>query len=430
MCVSSRGGRTNATIWLVVTTTTTLLLFTAAKMDNCHGDLSVVNRPNPGAKCNRPTLLITLKKLHGNPYHALHDTIWAVTHYLISCVRSPKHTHIFVNTTMTMHLSLCENEPTQYNRSIHPFWGVCMVRYAAIVAGISPSHFHIAPQRPSICYTSETKFGRNFRDFAYRVIPVGKPTPRPRPHLSSKFCERALRYLAAAPHRLFSRRELRLPRSSSVRILLYDRADVRRRRWANSGEIAHTIALDPRVKLRHIAAMPRAVIGQARLFQWPDILITPHGAGLANSLFLAPGAEIIEVWKCCRDDVRPDPWMARKWTGWHAHRMGLKLRYLQCHETRTALSIKELEKDEHVNASDRLCSLRQFYVEEEDALTAVREAIPRQMKRIAKLQRQHWLFWLPNFIFLISAVILGGRVLMWRMNQQARNQAGTSPRVP
>jgi capsular polysaccharide biosynthesis protein len=41
---------------------------------------------------------------------------------------------------------------------------------------------------------------------------------------------------------------------------------------------------------------PRSFKAQLELFASHGVIVAPHGAGLANSLYLAPGSSIIEVY--------------------------------------------------------------------------------------------------------------------------------------
>src|SRR5262245_9398962 len=85
--------------------------------------------------------------------------------------------------------------------------------------------------------------------------------------------------------------ELPAPAQSRKRIYI-SRADAGHRRVTNEPEvIAFLQSLD--FEIFTLANMP--FLDQARLFFEADLVVAPHGAGLANLVFCRPGARIVEI---------------------------------------------------------------------------------------------------------------------------------------
>ena len=172
--------------------------------------------------------------------------------------------------------------------------------------------------------------------------------------------------------------------SKLLNVLVYDRKNARRRRWNNVDQTLDKLLLDKRLNVTYLTALPKSFGGQVSVFRTSDIVITPHGAALANSIFMKKGSEVIEINKCCRDEVRLAPEALRAWTGWHAPLLSIGLQYLQCHQENSHLSIAELNSTEHRNAEDRWCNLKRFDVNPTDVMQAVRKAISRIKRKEVK----------------------------------------------
>lgn len=115
-----------------------------------------------------------------------------------------------------------------------------------------------------------------------------------------------------------------------IRVLLYNRLDTNRRKWVNSEQVYQKLRRVGNVEIRYIHATPPSFIEQLRLFSWADILIAPHGAATANSIFMSSGTDIVEIWGVCSNDISDTRYLPRSWTGWHAHLLNLNLQYAQC----------------------------------------------------------------------------------------------------
>lgn len=116
-----------------------------------------------------------------------------------------------------------------------------------------------------------------------------------------------------------------------VRVLLYDRNDTQRRQWANAGDVYERLRKDERIEVRFVRSTPPGLGEQVRLYAWADVLVAPHGAAMVNSLFLRPGAEIVEMWQRCDNNIARDRWVPHDWTGWHASLLDVNVQYVQCH---------------------------------------------------------------------------------------------------
>lgn len=70
---------------------------------------------------------------------------------------------------------------------------------------------------------------------------------------------------------------------------------------------------------------------QVKLYAWAEVVVAAHGAALANSLFMRPGAEVVEIVQDCRKSRRSRRLrMLQPWTGWHAPFLDLTVSYVAC----------------------------------------------------------------------------------------------------
>jgi len=135
---------------------------------------------------------------------------------------------------------------------------------------------------------------------------------------------------------IFQRLRLPLRRTEQghrpVHVLLYDRNDTNRRQWVNAEEVYKKLRNDPRIVLKYTRAMPKSFYAQVELYSWADILISPHGAATTNAVFMPKGADIVEIWMYCQENVAANRYKAKDWTGWQAPLLHHNVQYAQCHE--------------------------------------------------------------------------------------------------
>lgn len=101
----------------------------------------------------------------------------------------------------------------------------------------------------------------------------------------------------------------RAPGHFARKLLVYDRGDASRRKWANAGEAVRLIKKEfgrQFSEINHLShdygtLKPEQ---QARLFNESDVILAPHGGALANLLFCRPGTYVIEF----SDASRPFGW--------------------------------------------------------------------------------------------------------------------------
>lgn len=313
-----------------------LLLFSVKALDICHSDprVKVLHRT-----CHPPRNALHIPRLGRNPFHALHDIIWAFSHYMVHC--APKELTVYLNERQ-VNLSACED----YSADREAIWGACLIYFMA-------QHWNVPlilretswpkgwpPEPPEKCYARNVFLGaleqpveairvsqwhfRNLNWFS-TVCTNGKCDYIP---LSEELKEEALRHIRFVIRNKFPSNQTR---GDIVNVLLYDRADTRRRQWSNSRKVYELMKKDPRVKINLIHEMPESFPAQVRLFNSQEIVIAPHGAAMANTIFMREGSEVIEIWKYCLMDVAADRKLPRDWTGWHSRQVGLGLTYVQCH---------------------------------------------------------------------------------------------------
>lgn len=376
----------------------------------CHGHGSIEYTRN--FTCKALTQLVSVPSLHGNPFHAFHDTAWAVGYYLLNCVGDPRETFLWIKADPLTNVTFCEIEPAVYNKSRHPKWGICLLRNVAIEIGIPHEHILLSENEPKYCFRRSTRVKGNFRNLRYTWSPTKHSLFRKlwgdRPLVPWEFRRDALRKIARSvlAQNTLSVYSIR----NRIQVLAYGRSDIRRRRWRNINESLDLIRSNSLYQVTYLPEMPRAFAAQVDIFRRADIIITPHGAALANSIFMKPGSAIIEVHKCCRQEVRLKPKEPRMWTAWHGKEYDLNITYVQCHRPHQILSIPELKAMEpKENSEDRWCSLPEFDVSPEEVYRSVLETGIKvrkiQLNKKAKFKLLSNVN-IANVIFYVELVLL------------------------
>ena len=173
----------------------------------------------------------------------------------------------------------------------------------AVNAGLSPNNIHFSNQEADACYRKKTVIPARFRRLRYFIRKIGGESWGRR----SKTCK-----LPKSSHQTaFSRIVNSVIESGGIKslrkysklliVLVYDRENIKRRRWNNLDQTLHKLLLDKSLYITYITALPKSFRGQLRVFRKSDIVITSHGTALANSLFMRKGSEAIEINKCCKE---------------------------------------------------------------------------------------------------------------------------------
>lgn len=376
---------------------------TFAHLDVCHSDPRHMLQPTA---CKPTEHLLHVPTIGGNPNHALHDWLWIIAHYLRNCL-TPQHTIVLNEPKQNLSLCSSPDETHMQSAGATPHWGICIFDIVARSLNVSYTLFYsgqrewpvgsenftgstTCPQhswlgiKPSSYGTDGFAIqyghyrGLNYfsRECGNRVNCNGSALIQ----LSDGHKTAALHTIRSSVRSFFN-----IPNrngSSPVRILLYDRADARRRRWVNSFPIFHRLANDNRVVVHYLRRSPKTMRAQVELYAWADIVIGPHGAAMANSIFMEPGSEVVEIWNYCDSNVKRSRFRLRAWTGWHTYLLGINLGYVQCHRAEGRL----MQPHELlVNKMGGITHGPQK-VRVEDVFEFVEPAIKRQVARLEDLR--------------------------------------------
>uniref|UniRef100_A0A0G4FMW6 Glycosyltransferase 61 catalytic domain-containing protein n=1 Tax=Chromera velia CCMP2878 TaxID=1169474 RepID=A0A0G4FMW6_9ALVE len=100
-------------------------------------------------------------------------------------------------------------------------------------------------------------------------------------------------------------------RSESPRVLIVDRLDVARRHFRDPEGVRETLEQLPaylNVSVQYIPGWPEDGREQVALMADTDVLVTPHGSGLTNAMFLSQNAAVVEIYNFgfIQDDLYRD----------------------------------------------------------------------------------------------------------------------------
>lgn len=167
----------------------------------------------------------------------------------------------------------------------------------------------------------------------------------PRPEIPEEWKRLALRQVRGSVlEKLKISTGSEAPRGSfPIRLLIHTRMGSRRRRWHNYEDSVKAIQnefgsheLDISIHhgygfQEHQQQSKPNFRDQVVMHNRADIVIAPHGAGIANSAFMRNGTRLIEIWRCCFEDPVSGKELG-PWTGWLHRRLGLDLvmSYLPC----------------------------------------------------------------------------------------------------
>lgn len=383
-------------------------------IDFCDGDPRVlaVTRTCP-LSSRRPKLALYTHAIDSNINHALHDKVWAIAHYLRHCTSNYTVSLTFNQDPFIPKQCTAEELPHRSN-----IWGRCIAYFSATAAGVHPSRIHFGPvdekwwaREEEECFDKSVAIGvippperqngtgitnAYFRRMSWhgRDCTSTLPTVRGQEQhscagreiggglvgLPTELKKAALRHIRDACMAGVGAVWAREKEERAVRVLVYSRYDTSRRQWLNANDTYETIKDDPRLAVAILDEMPRSFPQQLRLYAWADLVVAPHGAGMANTLFLREGADIVEIWQLCGRRVSWDRYIAKDWTGWHAGLLGLSLQYLQCHCEETGYVGEEsLLKGRNGPATDGGHLIRV-----EDSVEVIESAVLRQVVRAAR----------------------------------------------
>lgn len=259
--------------------------------------------------------------------------------------------------------------------------------------GIPEQNLFYGKHMKEKCFGKVVKFRGRFREMIFHMREEGK-----RVMLGEDMQNQALRKLGVGAMNGLDVKTYFSRWMPKVRVLVYGREDVRRRRWEEQslGEFLNWIRGKNDVEVKYLKALSKDVKGQLQDFAWADVVATMHGAALANSIVMQDGTDIVEVWKCCRDDVRGDTRKRRRWTGWHADVVGVGLMYVQCHRIGKVLEIgnKELRTGNRESRKGEKgeknfwCKEKKVQVELREIAGIVNWVVMKQSKRIRKEWRR------------------------------------------
>lgn len=341
---------------LVTTFFVSLLGICSAAIDFCDADPRLEVRTASCPKAEKPSLLLHIRRLDGNPYHSLHDSLWPVAHYLAHCTKSFPHGSV----TFVVHGAGlfdgkgCTGDDPLPTRG--PYWGFCAVRaLAARVGGevvgdlsdeLPPGCFDKTVEFAVHQYVSKQVHGvgvmrDDFRAMSfYGRVCAGDIDKECDPNVKNRSMlvplpartkGAALKYLRESMIRLT---DASLPSETpgrKIRVLMYDRNDTSRRQWVNTQPIHQRLQNDDSVLVRFVRKTPKSLKGQIELYAWPDVIVGPHGAAMVNTIFMREGTEVVEGRKLCDEYVGRDRFFPGDWTGWHGPVLNINVQYVQCH---------------------------------------------------------------------------------------------------
>lgn len=293
-------------------------------MDNATSSIELddigVLAPSLGALCAQ------------NPYHGFFDCLWPLVHYISTCTLPKDRARITVLTTV---------HSLQKRRRIS--W-VAYAQHAYLAAtGVRVVHTRDLSPNHVVCFRRTVRFSRNklWRPLMFGVsLRIGK----------NRFSNEHPEPLKRAGMRAFRAGVLSsldlsanaFPPDARPQVLIYDRLRTKRRRWRNANNFARRLKylLADRIDIKYVSTMPASFAGQVALFNRASIHIAPHGAAMANTLFMRENSAVIEIAsrQCSTTNdyegvifnaaaMQTDP---NAWTVWHTGFLGIHLVHAPC----------------------------------------------------------------------------------------------------
>lgn len=281
-----------------------------------------------------------LARCHKNPFHSFYDCIWPLIHYVSTCVSRASRPQNMDITIVTTKYSLRPNRTRTWAEG-----ALDSVLQSLRYFGINHLDTQRIPSSHAVCYEAVTTFSKEakWRPLQLRAL-MGGDDMIPHTERSKAQSFQLFRRLAlySNPKRNF------LPWSSNKRrVLVYSRTDANRRRWLNAFQFAVSLnnSLPNNFEVHYLWKMPKDFALQLHLHRDITALVAPHGASMANSLFMPQNSAVMEIASrnCAYDDPLIDSndigpqqqglsndissltrdWRNDSWTGWHSEKLGL-----------------------------------------------------------------------------------------------------------
>lgn len=329
-----------------------------------------------------------------NPMHALVDHVWAYATQFSACgvggggstivlmgVRRSQVEKYDVGRDLTVNLKTLDvhNElplgkgPDTMGQA--PTWGQWLMYFwAKGVVGEENLLFEddvSSMVQEGLCFedgvlaTSADFFGTTNRAMRLEFIPEGgngiSDQAVPWPDFPERWKRRGLQKLRRAVAeglRLDTRPRAR-EGDANIRVLVTTRQNDLRRRWQNSDESIKALVKEfgnsMEVRVLH-DTKGMSFQEQAEAYNWADVLVGIHGASQANSVFMRDGTGVVEVWRCCHENLSTQTRPIKPWTGWLLERMSITLNYVGCTEVTHNGEEVLLSKEDQGKSVDGICN--------------------------------------------------------------------------
>lgn len=257
-----------------------------------------------------------------NPFHGFYDCLWPLIHYLLSC-RTDKPPIIVKTSTI----------PKARRKS----WVVLAQQLFLHHSSVTNSVVDIGlfKQKQCVCYTNITKFDKHilWRPIRYQYQQRFHNTTVTAQH-PAMLKHAALQYFRKTilSHYLLNA----LPPGPLAPILIYSRRDAGSRVWINVEDFVNRLAhiLSNTVPLKLIHEIPDSFHQQIRLHNQARAIIAPHGAAMANTLFMRQTSVVLEITSrhCLQPSENSSSFHMQSvmnasdpnaWVPWHAESLGL-----------------------------------------------------------------------------------------------------------
>lgn len=287
-----------------------------------------------------------------NPFHGFYDCIWPLVHFLTTCLalrhfKSPPI--ILINNQLLSEQRRYRWVVVAQETYLQQLKGIAAVVEKNLIQGDQCMCVRSLIRFKDHAFWRPVRF-QYTQKFLNSTITQSHPAGTKRNGLMS-FRQTILQSLAL---------DTSPPRSNSP-ILLYGREDTKRRIWRNAAAFTELLRkeVNSDTRIYHIKEIPASFASQVNLFNNAALVITPHGAALANSLFMRQNSAILEIAsKHCFTKKQmgmqkynynshmfgniSDP---NAWVPWHAESLGIYHIIAPCIRPEAASSFFETENE-------------------------------------------------------------------------------------